>query len=350
MASRALDLLCQIARRFPSVIEPEMTFAYGSGVFQQANHAPTSSNMIDMCIVVDKANLIPWHRENMALNPADYSALRRLGPEKISALQESSFGAQVYFNTLVRTSDSHLIKYGVISTEALINDLLDWSSLYVAGRLHKPVAHMKDAKNDDLKSAIKVNLENAVHTALLLLPEQFNQFQLYSTLTALSYTGDIRMGIAENDNKVANIVTANLDRFQDLYDSSLEQAHIAQYVTHCSTTKTYSQDVSSNTFYHHLNYLPHNLISHIVNEYNKDGSHRDREEVMHILKEDFRLDHKVIQGLRQIILNSSWKQTSKGILTAGLRKSIFYAGQKVAKKWKSTRKKDGAFDSKELTN
>ena len=84
--------------------------------------------------------------------------------------------------------------------------------------------------------------------------------------------------------------------------------------------------------------------------YTSDGSHRDREEVMHILKEDFRLDHKVIQGLRQIILNSSWKQTSKGILTAGLRKSIFYAGQKVAKKWKSTRKKDGAFDSKELTN
>ena len=49
---------------------------------------------------------------------------------------------QIYFNTLVKTSDSHLIKYGVISTEALINDLLDWRSLYVAGRLHKPVAYM----------------------------------------------------------------------------------------------------------------------------------------------------------------------------------------------------------------
>ena len=47
----------------------------------------------------------------------------------------------------------------------------------------------KDATNEDVKSAIKINLENAVHTALLLLPEQFNEFQLFSTLTALSYTG-----------------------------------------------------------------------------------------------------------------------------------------------------------------
>lgn len=335
MASRAVDSLRHIARRFPSLVEPEMTFAYGSGVFQQTNHAPASKNMIDMCLVVDKTKLVDWHKENLELNPDDYSALKRLGPEKISTLQESSFGAQVYFNTLVKTSDLHLIKYGVISTEALVNDLLDWRSLYVAGRLHKPVAYMKDATNDDLKSAVIVNLENAVHTALLLLPEEFDQFQLYSTLTALSYTGDIRMGIAENDNKVANIVAANLEHFKSLYNSALDQVHITQYLQYSNKTDTYTQDISSNTLYHHLNYLPHNLISKIVNEYNKDGSHRDREEVMHILKEDFRLNQKVMRGLRQIILDSSWKQTAKGILTAGVKKSIFYAGKKVAKKWKS---------------
>ena len=173
------------------------------------------------------------------------------------------------------------------------------------------------------------------------------------------------MGIAENDDKVANIVTANLEHFRTLYAAPLEQPHIKQYVDYKESTKLYVQDASSNTLYHHLNYLPHNLISKIVNEYNRgemasskhfvlhkastlllyahplfpsfliaDGSHRDREEVMHILKEDFRLDRKVLRGLREIILDSSWKQTAKGVLTAGVKKSVFYAGQKLSKKWK----------------
>ena len=53
----------------------------------------------------------------------------------------------------------------------------------------------KDATNEDVKSAIKINLENAVHTALLLLPEQFNELQLFTALTALSYTGTWRRQI-----------------------------------------------------------------------------------------------------------------------------------------------------------
>ena len=95
MSGRAVESLRQILRRFPTSVQPKMTFAYGSGVFQQSNHAPLSANMIDMCFVVDSKDVVAWHEENLTLNPNDYSFLKWLGPERIGALQESTFGAKV---------------------------------------------------------------------------------------------------------------------------------------------------------------------------------------------------------------------------------------------------------------
>lgn len=48
------------------------------------------------------------------------------------------------------SSSSQIIKYGVISTESLIDDLMHWKTMYVAGRLHKPVSIIiKLYKTDD---------------------------------------------------------------------------------------------------------------------------------------------------------------------------------------------------------
>ena len=63
------------------------------------------------------------------------------------------------------------IKYGVVSTSALLRDLWDWDSFYVAGRLHKPVLFLvRDAAVD---RAVAANIDAALAAALLLLPARF---------------------------------------------------------------------------------------------------------------------------------------------------------------------------------
>lgn len=74
----------------------------------------------------------------------------------------------------------------------------------MAGRLHKPVRVLECQPG--LHSALRSNLSAALTTALLLLPQHFSEEQLYLNLAAISYTGDFRMVVGEDKNKVANIV------------------------------------------------------------------------------------------------------------------------------------------------
>ena len=77
----------------------EFSFAYGSGVFQQAGYDPLStpppsgdngadySNLPMLDLVFAVRNPTEWHRENLEKNRHHYSALRFLGAEHIAAIQ-----------------------------------------------------------------------------------------------------------------------------------------------------------------------------------------------------------------------------------------------------------------------
>merc|ERR1712080_125756 len=130
---RSTDLLQSVLSRFPSGYS--LAFAYGSGVFKRLSHESVKRNMIDFILVVRDPH--KWHSANLKMNPRDYSWLRMFGSKTIAAVQKRGV-AGVYFNTMVDHKNL-LLKYGVISHTAAMQDLLDWDSLYIAGRLHKPV-------------------------------------------------------------------------------------------------------------------------------------------------------------------------------------------------------------------
>lgn len=159
-----------------------------------------------------------WHSLNLTQHPDHYSGLRWL-PNNSAAIShiQDDFGAGVYFNPFI-TVNGTMIKYGVVNLDTLSKDLSDWNTLYLAGRLQKPVKILRD--DPRIRLANQVNLISALRTALLMLPEKFSERQLYERIAGLSYLGDPRMNsyiTSENPNKVSNIVGAQLPGFRQLY-------------------------------------------------------------------------------------------------------------------------------------
>lgn len=97
-----------------------------------------------------------------------------------------------------------MIKYGVISSQRLKRDLIDWDDLYLAGRMHKPThTLMYDASVTEHQC---FNIQSALRVALLSLPHKFSLRELLHQICMLSYLGDFRMRFAEDSKKVDRIV------------------------------------------------------------------------------------------------------------------------------------------------
>lgn len=300
-----------------------MAFAYGSGVFQQTGH-DMSKNMLDFIMVVDNPD--DWHGENIERNSKHYSFLKHLGPKAVSKIQ-NSYGAGIYFNTLV-PFEQRLIKYGVIGTDVLISDLINWDTLYVSGRLHKPVKVIKEPHSSTLLQAMQTNLKSAVHSSLLLLPETFTETELYMTITSLSYSGDFRMKFGEDKGKVSKIVAPNLPYFNKLYEPILNGT---DYLTYSEDTKLFLQSRNKETNMYHLNHAPDVVIDKMSALHGMFGLDAPKSDILLTLASDSKCDKFVSESIANIVNKSSWSQSIKGIFTAGISKSVRYSLSKVKK-------------------
>ncbi|NXK51185.1 TAM41 protein, partial [Chauna torquata] len=248
------------------------------------------NNMLDFVFAVDDS--VTWHMMNLLKNKSHYSFLKVFGPKQISNIQ--SYGAGIYYNTLVPCS-GRMIKYGVISTDTLIDDLLHWKTLYVAGRLQKPVKILTQNENGKLQAALVSNLKSAVTAAFLMLPESFSEEDLYMQIAGLSYSGDFRMIIGEDRSKVQNIVKPNVPYFQKLYSNILQDCPQVVYKHHLGRLEaTYFNadfflllsfnniqiDKSPEGQFTQLMALPRTLQQKITSLVDPPGKNRDVEEIL----------------------------------------------------------------------
>ncbi|XP_065264439.1 phosphatidate cytidylyltransferase, mitochondrial isoform X4 [Emys orbicularis] len=239
-----------------------------------------------------------------------------------------AYGSGVFRQAGAAPSQSVMIKYGVIGTDALIEDLFHWKTLYVAGRLQKPVKILTQNENGKLQAALLSNLKSAVTAAFLMLPESFSEEDLYMQIAGLSYCGDFRMIIGEDRSKVLNIVKPNVPHFQKLYSNILQECPQVVYKHQLGRLEI---DKSPEGQFMQLMALPRTLQQKITSFVDPPGKNRDVEEVLLKVAHDPDCGLVVHQGISGIVRSSSLIQSSKTVLTAGFKKSVTYSMRKMYK-------------------
>lgn len=305
-----------------------LAFGYGSKIVKQSNNYDEANDMFDYILAVD--NPFEWHHENYLRNPSHYSFLKYF-PNKIGLIVDiqERYGAQIYYNPYVRVGNQ-TIKYGVIKTDHLIQDLHDWTTLYVAGRLHKPVRMIVNSsdRNKDLNSGLSFNRQFAIKAALLQLPESFKSCDFYRKITQLSYSGDLRMLFGESKNKVKDIVDAQIEKFDELYLPRLKRM---DSVVHNEAKGVFIQDVSPNSIMKNLEALPKSVRIQICKMHSNTAKSIESNIILTSVSKNINVDEIVAMAIASIVRKSSLSQSLKGVLSAGILKSLKYSQRKLLK-------------------
>ncbi|KAI0464591.1 hypothetical protein LJB42_002210 [Komagataella kurtzmanii] len=361
---------------------------YGSGVFTQANQKLSESKpQMDMIYAVSYPD--HWHALNLHQFPEHYSFLRIGGSGLIGKVQD--LGAGVYFNPYVDMEGCQ-IKYGVTSMTNLMNDLINWDTFYLSGRLHKPINIMRNSPNIQLLN--QFNLINAIKLSLLLNSDRGTEFsmskeELFHLITSLSYHGDPRVQLGgESRDKVSNIVSGQYDKLDWMYDPLLRSyfADVVQFETDSTFKVNLSTDAKSRMIVDLPKSFRKKIYAKYADKYSKEFSEdiiaqkllnpienvvapelsdlsfielqtisnsdlsklpiQDYEYISNNIKckssfplkiaEDENMKQNLYQALKETIYRPAFLQSVKGIATAGVTKSIKYAWAKRKKYNSST--------------
>jgi len=301
-------------------------------VFEQDGYSDAKRPMLDFMFGVTHAS--HFHSINMHQHASHYPVHARLfGSSYVSSIED--IGPGVWFNAYV-PMNGVMIKYGVTTVDNLCADLLNWRTLYLAGRMHKPLRIIKDDARVRLTQ--QVNLTSAVRAALLTLPGEFSETQLFERIAGISYSGDPRMWLpAENRGKVTNIVRKQGPQFRELYHRLVVGLPGVHWPSHSATIQ---QDTTAYAKAAHLKKLPSNLLGRVKDNFSRKDHdvqamfEADESVYWARLAGDERLSNVIQQEMRGIVRYPATVQTFKGIASAGVGKSIRYSAAKVHKWWR----------------
>ncbi|KAI9315808.1 mitochondrial matrix Mmp37-domain-containing protein [Zopfochytrium polystomum] len=305
---------------------------YGSGVLRQAGYetgsgAAKSPPMVDLIFGV--THPYHWHSLNMRQHRDHYSFLASAGSKTVALVQDK-YGAGLYYNTHV-VIDGIKIKYGVISMERLLKDLTEWETLYIAGRMQKPIKILRG--DSRIKLANEVNLMNATRMALLMLPNEFSEFDFYRAIVGLSYMGDFRMTVgAENPHKIHNIIATQLPQLRSLYAPIIDALPNLAVSTSPLTPEIPAHKEDPRGF-NRVEFDEGVLMR-------QDDDPKARAALVRELPKGVRSRLEAIYAnksgggravVSDIIRGPAFWQSTKGLLTAGAGKSLRYMGEKLSK-------------------
>ncbi|KAM5587042.1 hypothetical protein ABKV19_005807 [Rosa sericea] len=262
-----------------------------------------------------------------------------LGGARLVTNVADYIGVGVHFNPFVSWNDK-MFKYGVVRMHDLVQDISNWESFYLSGRLQKPVQIISD--NLNVGNVNSVNLRAAIAAALLLLPSKFTEEDLYAKICSLSYMGDLRMLFAEDRNKVKKIVQGQFELFRSMYKPFIQEYEtneLLRYSLSGNPQPVLSQDCDLSAARSLVSSLPPLVRSQMGVKLGEKKRLCDSGRVINEVVIGSRQEAAQYMQtiLKRKVMVSSARQAVSGLLAVGGVNGMRYLGAKMRKAWNSWR-------------